>query len=197
MTDSWHSMFALSLPWAEKMIRPLLVYLFLLLGFRLAGKRELSPRNPMDFVVLLIISNAVQNAMIGDDNSVTGGLIGGTTLLVANYLTVRFLFKHPPLEKLLEGKAKVLISKGKLLPCNIEKELLTEDALEQAARKEGIEHLGQVWTARLETDGSITFITKPNITDTLRHAKLSQQLLQLTLKVEALTQQLSTGETLK
>jgi uncharacterized membrane protein YcaP (DUF421 family) len=183
-------MFDLGLPLAEKIIRPLIVYLFLLLGFRLAGKRELSPHNPMDFVVLLIISNAVQNAIIGNDNSVTGGLIGGATLLIANYLTLRFLLKHQPLEKLLEGKANLLISKGTLLLPNLQKELLSKDALIQAAHKQGIAQLSHVWTARLETDGSITFITKPNITQSLRQAKLTKQLAQLTLKLDILTQQL-------
>src|ERR1700686_5125029 len=89
-----HDMFVLGLPVAEKIIRPTVVYVFLIVGLRLAGKRELAQLNPFDLVVLLTLSNAVQNAIIGDDNSVTGGLIGGATLLIINQLVVRYLYSH-------------------------------------------------------------------------------------------------------
>ena len=84
-----HDMFFLGLPIAEKILRPVFVYLFLIVGLRLAGKRELAQLNPFDLVVLLTISNTVQNAIIGDDNSVTGGVIGATTLLFVNHFVVR------------------------------------------------------------------------------------------------------------
>src|ERR671932_551839 len=87
----------------EKIIRPTLVYFFLVVSLRLAGKRELAQLNPFDLVVLLTLSNTVQNAIIGSDNSVTGGLIGASTLLVVNYVVVRFLFKHRRLDQLIEG----------------------------------------------------------------------------------------------
>ncbi|HSU87366.1 MAG TPA: DUF421 domain-containing protein, partial [Terriglobia bacterium] len=96
----------------EKIIRPLIVYFFLVIGLRLAGKRELAQLNPFDLVVLLTLSNTVQNAIIGNDNSVTGGLIGATTLLIVNYVVVRFLFKHPQLDRLVEGDPDVLIEGG-------------------------------------------------------------------------------------
>src|SRR5206468_8321525 len=89
----------------EKIIRPILVYLFLIVGLRLAGKRELAQLNAFDLVVLLTISNTVQNAIIGNDNSVIGGFIGATTLLVVNYIVVRFLFSHEKLDRLIEGDA--------------------------------------------------------------------------------------------
>ena len=92
----WTDMFVLALPVAEKILRPIVVYFFLVIGLRLAGKRELAQLNPFDLVVLLTLSNTVQNAIIGDDNSVTGGIIGAATLLLVNYLVVRFLF--PPRE---------------------------------------------------------------------------------------------------
>src|SRR5213592_1878788 len=98
-------MFVLALPVAEKVLRPIVVYLFLILGLRLAGKRELAQLNPFDLVVLLTLSNTVQNAIIGDDNSVTGGLLGAATLLAANALVVRFLYRHERLERLVEGEA--------------------------------------------------------------------------------------------
>src|SRR5213083_378426 len=94
----FHDMFVLGLPVAEKVIRPVVVYAFLVIGLRLAGKRELAQLNPFDLVVLLTLSNAVQNAIIGDDNSVTGGIIGAGTLLLVNYGVVRFLFEHEKLD---------------------------------------------------------------------------------------------------
>src|SRR2546427_11197397 len=108
-------MFHLGLPSLEKIIRPMVVYLFLVIGLRLAGKRELAQLNPFDLVVLLTLSNTVQNAIIGDDNSVTGGVIGAATLLLVNYLVVRFLFRHEKLDRLVEGEACTLIEDGEVL----------------------------------------------------------------------------------
>src|SRR3989442_11378967 len=107
-------MFYLGLPWAEKVLRPIFVYVFLILGLRIAGKRELAQLNPFDLVVLLTLSNAVQNAIIGDDNSVTGGVIGATTLLLVNYAVVRFLYSHQALEHAVEGGVDVLIEGGRV-----------------------------------------------------------------------------------
>src|SRR5437870_12549034 len=98
-----HDMFALGLPVLEKILRPILVYIFLIVGLRLAGKRELAQLNPFDLVVLLTLSNTVQNAIIGNDNSVSGGVVGATTLLALNYLMVRFLYNHERLDHLIEG----------------------------------------------------------------------------------------------
>src|SRR6476469_262306 len=97
-----HDMFWLGVPLLEKILRPIVSYLFLILSLRLAGKRELAQLNPFDLIVLLTISNTVQNAIIGDDNSVTGGLIGAATLLVVNHVVVRYLYGHESLEKLVE-----------------------------------------------------------------------------------------------
>src|SRR5438876_10445639 len=101
----FQNMFSLSLPVAEKVLRPVIVYVFLIIGLRLAGKRELAQLNPFDLVVLLTLSNTVQNAIIGDDNSVTGGIIGASTLLIVNYLVVRYLSRHQKLDELVEGSA--------------------------------------------------------------------------------------------
>src|SRR5258705_10961228 len=111
-TKTLFDMFVLGLPVAEKILRPIVVYVFLIVGLRLAGKRELAQLNPFDLVVLLTLSNTVQNAIIGDDNSVTGGIIGATSLLVINHLVVRFLYKHRALDQLIEGRADVLIEDG-------------------------------------------------------------------------------------
>src|SRR5271170_1126557 len=108
-----HNLFSLGpISIAEKIVRPILVYVFLIIGLRLAGKRELAQLNPFDLVVLLTLSNAVQNAIIGDDNSVSGGVIGATTLLTINYAVVRFLYGHQRIERLVEGAPDVLIEDG-------------------------------------------------------------------------------------
>src|SRR5690348_13546475 len=110
----WSDMFVLALPVAEKILRPILIYLFLVIGLRLAGKRELAQLNPFDLIVLLTLSNTVQNAIIGDDNSVTGGLLGAATLLALNYVVVRFLYRHEQIERLVEGDSVMLVENGKL-----------------------------------------------------------------------------------
>src|SRR6476469_6880502 len=96
-------MFMLGLPWIEKIVRPVIIYIFLVVSLRLAGKRELAQLNPFDLVVLLTISNTVQNAIIGEDNTVTGGLIGAATLLFVNHLVVRYLYGHKGLDRMVEG----------------------------------------------------------------------------------------------
>src|SRR5437879_6920159 len=105
-------MFVLSVPVAEKILRPMFVYVFLVLLLRIFGKRELAQLNPFDLVVLLSLSNTVQNAIIGDDNSVAGGFIGAFTLMLVNYLVIRFLFRHRRLDQILEGRPAVLVRDG-------------------------------------------------------------------------------------
>src|SRR5262247_313557 len=119
----WGDMFHLGLPLLEKVMRPVFVYAFLVVGLRLAGKRELAQLNPFDLIVLLTLSNTVQNAIIGDDNSVTGGLIGAATLLALNYLVIRFLYGHERLERIIEGDLDVLIENGQVVEERLKKEL--------------------------------------------------------------------------
>src|SRR3979490_897011 len=138
MNIALHHMFALGLPVAEKVLRPIVVYVFLIVGLRLAGKRELAQLNPFDLVVLLTISNTVQNAIIGEDNSITGGLIGAATLLVVNYAVVRFLYNHERLDRLIEGDPEVLIEHGQLKEASLKRELITRPELEEAAHKQGV-----------------------------------------------------------
>ena len=100
----WSDIFVVGAPMVEKILRPVLVYVFLVVALRVFGKRELAQLNPFDLVVLLSLSNTVQNAIIGNDNSLTGGLIGALALLALNYLVVRFLFRHRRLDQILEGE---------------------------------------------------------------------------------------------
>jgi uncharacterized membrane protein YcaP (DUF421 family) len=168
----WKDMFVITLPILEKILRPVIVYFFLVIMLRLAGKRELVQLNPFDLVVLLTLSNTVQNAIIGDDNSVSGGILGATSLLAVNYLTVRFLYKHKNLDQLVEGNADVLIEGGKLRPEHLKKELITTAQLEAAARKQGFGSLSEVDQCILEPGGTLTFIGKKPDTDLLRHKEL-------------------------
>jgi uncharacterized membrane protein YcaP (DUF421 family) len=182
-------MFVLGVPIAEKMIRPILVYGFLVIGLRLAGKRELVQLNPFDLVVLLMISNTIQNAIIGDDNSVTGGLIGAATLLVINHVVVRFFFRHRRLEEWLTGEATPLIENGHVLERNLAREIITIDELKQAAHRQGFMDLSRVQRAMLEPGGFISFLGADPSADVERHAEVMQELRALRQAVAALEAQ--------
>ncbi len=146
---------------SEKIVRPLVVYFFLLIAFRLAGKRELGQMTPFDLIVLLTISNVLQNAMIGPDNSLTGGLIGGVTLFVANGLIGRLTLHVPRLAQILEGKPTVLIENGKVITKNLRREVMTRTELERAIRKHDLDperDLPLIKRALLEQDGTVTII---------------------------------------
>jgi uncharacterized membrane protein YcaP (DUF421 family) len=172
MHDVWKDMFVLAVPLLEKILRPIVVYAFLIVSLRLSGKRELVQLNPFDLVVLLTLSNTVQNAIIGDDNTVTGGIIGASSLLIVNYLVVRFLYNHRNLDQLVEGKADVLIEDGKVNTRHLKQELITMAQLEAAARKQGFESVSEVQQCVLEPGGTITFIGKKPGTEESRHKEL-------------------------
>jgi uncharacterized membrane protein YcaP (DUF421 family) len=186
MHEMWKDMFVVGLPILEKILRPVFVYVFLIVGLRLSGKRELVQLNPFDLVVLLTLSNTVQNAIIGEDNSVTGGIIGATSLLVINYLVVRFLYKHRGLDQFIEGRADVLIEDGKIKTHNLKKELITVAQLEAAARKQGFDSLSDVQQCILESGGTITFIGKKPGSDETRHQALLKRMDQLMMEVTKL-----------
>ena len=175
MHDIWRDMFVLGLPVLEKILRPVIVYVFLIVGLRLSGKRELAQLNPFDLIVLLTLSNTVQNAIIGDDNSVTGGLIGAASLLAVNYLVVRFLYDHRKLEQIVEGRADVLVEDGKVRTERLRKELITVDELAVAARKQGFESLADVRQCILEPGGTLCFIAKKPDTEDIRHQELMKR----------------------
>ncbi len=184
--DIWKDMFVLGLPLLEKILRPVFVYAFLVVSLRLSGKRELVQLNPFDLVVLLTLSNTVQNAIIGDDNSVSGGLIGATSLLAVNYLVVRFLYGHKKLEQIVEGQSDVLIENGKVKTARLKKELITVPQLEAAARKQGFDSLAQVDACILEPSGTLSFVAKKPASEDVRHQevvgrldKLMQDIAQL------------------
>jgi uncharacterized membrane protein YcaP (DUF421 family) len=179
-------MFGLGLPVAEKVIRPVVVYAFLIVGLRLAGKRELAQLNPFDLVVLLTLSNAVQNAIIGDDNSITGGIIGATTLLAVNHIVVRYLYNHKRIDRLVEGDSDVLIADGVIDTSRLKRELITMSEFESAAHKQGFGSLDEVDRAILEPGGTICFIGKRPTPEGRRHDELLDRLDALAAQVRAL-----------
>ena len=182
----WSNMFVLGLPVLEKILRPIIVYAILIIGLRLAGKRELAQLNPFDLVVLLTLSNTVQNAIIGNDTSVTGGVIGAATLLLINYLVVRFLYGHKKIEQLVEGDADALIENGQIKMDRLEEEVITLAELEIAAHKQGFASLAEIERAVLEPGGTITFISQKPAPEATRHEELVARLDQISRELAAL-----------
>ena len=171
MATIWQNLMTPGIPIGEKLIRTLLVYLFLIVGLRLAGKRELSQLNPFDLVVLLLLSNTVQNAIIGNDNSLLGGMIGAGALFAINSLVVRGLYHYGKLDA-IEGKPDMLVRNGRLLRHHLERELITVSELQAAARRQGLPSLAHVQECRLETGGSLSFVAKTPTDEEIRHHEL-------------------------
>jgi uncharacterized membrane protein YcaP (DUF421 family) len=185
-TQTWADMFALSVPILEKALRPWLVYIFLVVGLRLFGKRELAQINTFDLIVLLTLSNTVQNAIIGEDSTITGGVIGATSLLVLNYLVVRFLFRRAKLDRFLEGAPVVLIKDGKIQQRSLDHELITLGELQAAAHKQGFRGLDDVDRCVLETGGSLSFIAKDPSPITTHYEDLVRRLDQISHQLHVL-----------
>ncbi len=182
-------MFQMPLPFVEKLARPVVVYLVLVVLLRIFGKRELAQLNPFDLVVLLSLSNTVQNAIIGEDNSVTGGLIGAFGLLAINWLVVRVLFRSPRLTRVFEGRSDTLVKNGQIDQKALYRESLTREELLEAIHHQGFEHLGQVRRCELEPNG--TFFVEgfePSGSDK-QHAELLARLDALAKEVAALRPQ--------
>jgi len=182
----WNDMFVIGLPILEKIIRPILVYLALVVLLRIFGKRELAQLNPFDLVVLLSLSNTVQNAIIGNDNSVTGGVIGAITLLATNYLVVRFLFRHRRLDQIVEGKSTTLIDRGKVLQKNLAKELLSHSELLTVLHRQGFDDVAEVEQCVLEPSGTFAVKRKVPAQDDIQYAELIRRLEIIDTRLSAL-----------
>ena len=184
-------LFTLPVPIVEKVLRPVLVYAFLVLLLRVFGKRELAQLNPFDLVVLLSLANTVQNAIIGDDNSVAGGLIGATSLVVTNYLVVRFLFRHRRLDQILEGKPTVLIDEGRVCKDKLAKELITMHELQTVVRRQGFDGIHEVETCVLEPGGTFAMKRKVPSDDEQKHAELVSGLAEIRAQILRLEEKLA------
>jgi len=179
-------MFVLMVPWAEKVLRPIVVYLALVVLLRIFGKRELAQLNPFDLVVLLSLSNTVQNAIIGNDNSISGGLIGAFNLLATNYLVVRFLFRHRRLDQIVEGKSTTLIEGGKVLQKNLAKELLSHSELLTVLHRQGFDDVDEVEQCVLEPSGTFAVKRKLPAQDDVQYADVVRRLEGIDARLAAL-----------
>jgi uncharacterized membrane protein YcaP (DUF421 family) len=184
----WTAIFAVGAPVLEKILRPVIVYFFLVVLLRVFGKRELAQLNPFDLVVLLSLSNTVQNAIIGNDNSLTGGVIGALALLSVNYLVVRFLFRHRRLDEIFEGQPTVLIERGHVMKGALAKELLTQPELLTVLHRQGFDSVDEVEHCVLEPGGTFFIQRKLPATDTLQHDQVIQELNLLKAKLDLLLQ---------
>jgi uncharacterized membrane protein YcaP (DUF421 family) len=161
-------MLNMAVPWWELIFRGLVVYLALLLLLRLTGKRQVGQLAPFDLVLLLVLSNAVQNAMNGGDNSLVGGLISAVTLITLNSLLGYVTYRSQKLEAIIEGRPEVLIHNGKLYPGVMASARLTHHELNAALRQAGCAAVEDVKYAVLENNGSISVVPRGAQADPLR-----------------------------
>lgn len=186
MSSILRDLFQLDIPVIEKILRTVIVYVLLIIGLRLAGKRELAQLNPYDLVVLLLLSNTVQNAIIGADNSLIGGVLGAATLLLVNAIIVRLTYHYPQLNRMIEGTSSMLMKGGKLQPAALEQELLMPRELEAAARKQGFDSLAEIDEAELEPDGDLIFTRRDRTSDSGQQKALMTRLDQILSELAAL-----------
>lgn len=153
-------MFALNAPWWTFVVRGIVVYVAVLGGFRLFGRRELGQMTPFDLTVILLIANAVQNAMVGTDTSVPGGLLAAATLLVVNRAVASLREHFPWFRTVVEGEPVLLVHDGQVLTDRLAKEGVDLAELEQAVREHGIRDLAGVESAVLEVDGTVSVVPR-------------------------------------
>lgn len=144
----------------EIAMRAAIIYVFVLIGIRLSGKREVGQMTIFDLVLLLLIANAVQNAMTGPDTSVTGGMVAAAALLAANALVTRLVWRYRRFRRFVEGTPTLLIHDGRVLTANLARERVTSDELHQALREHGIVGAAEVQLAVLELDGAISVLRR-------------------------------------
>lgn len=186
-------MFHLQLPVLEKILRPVIIYFVIIVLLRVFGKRELAQLNPFDLVVLLSVSNTVQNAIIGDDNSVTGGLIGAVSLFAINYFVVRFLFRHRRLDEVLAGSPTDLIVNGKVDRNALAKELLSQSELNSVIHRQGFDDLEDVETCTLEPGGVFAIKGKSPASDDRQHGEIMAKLMELQKSIDVLRMRVENG----
>jgi uncharacterized membrane protein YcaP (DUF421 family) len=188
------SMFHLHLPILEKLIRPVIVYLVLIVFLRIFGKRELAQLNPFDLVVLLSLSNTVQNAIIGEDNSVTGGIIGAFSLLAINWILMRILYRLPKVNKALEGTSTVLIQDGKVDYDALKRETLTEEELLSALHKQSFDRYSDVRRCVLEPNGTFFIEGQQPSTEERDFTEIMAAVASLSTELQDLRKELRTRD---
>ncbi len=151
-------MFDLGTPAWQIVVRTVVIYAFMLAALRIAGKREIGQMTPFDLVVILVIANAVQNAMVGPDNSLIGGLLAAAALVTVNAVVSYFGFSNRLFERTLLGSPTLLISDGHLIDDHLRRERINADEVLMAMREHGVDKLSDVKIAVLEVDGSISIV---------------------------------------
>ncbi len=185
--SAWTNMFYLDhekVTWLEKIVRPILVYAALVFFLRLFGKRELAQLNPIDLVVLLSLSNTVQNAIIGDDTSLSGGIVGATALLGINWAMAHLKYRSKAAESVIEGVPRVLIENGELDEDAIKRELLTKEDLDVIAHKEGFSSVEEIDKCVLDPNGTFLVEGKDEVND----SKFKKDVLE---KIDSLSKQIN------
>jgi uncharacterized membrane protein YcaP (DUF421 family) len=182
----WNAMFDLHLSLGEKVIRAVVIYLFLVVALRLVGKRELSQLNTLDFVVMLAVANAVQNGLIGADNTVTGALVGATVLFIADGVLAFVVYRSRKAQRLIEGTPTLLVKDGHEIPRAMKKEELTHDDLLAALQSSGVETIDEARMAWLEPSGKVVVVPKLQKQATRQYDDLKERLDHLTELVERL-----------
>lgn len=148
------------IPVWEKILRSVVVYLFILIAFRFTGKRQVGQLTPFDLIVLLIIANVVQNAVIGNDNSLGGGLLGAVVILALNWVVVVSTYRFKPLRRLMAGEPTILVHNGRVFHDRMAKEHITQEDLEASLRRSGVASVDKVRFAVLEENGQISVVPK-------------------------------------
>jgi len=161
---SWHGVLAL-------VARTATIYLVVLLGVRLSGKREVGQMTPFDLTLLLLISNAVQNAMVGPDNSLLGGILAAVTLLAMNYFVAELSGANRRFRKLVQGSPSLLIHNGELIPMHLAREHVSMDEIDRALREHGVASVHDVSLAVLEVDGSISILKYDDVPNAAQHPR--------------------------
>lgn len=185
--NSWSNMFTLNpetVTWTEKILRPVVVYIALIVLLRIVGKRELAQLNPLDLVVILSLSNTVQNAIIGDDTSLVGGLVGAAALLGINYVVAYLKYRSKGVESLTEGSPLTLIENGKVDQKALRHELMTDSDLDIIAHENGFDDRSDIEKLVLDPNGSFLVEGKDEVKD----AKFKREVLQ---RIDELSKQLS------
>ena len=184
--SAWTNMFTLDETafWIEKILRPMIVYAALIVLLRVFGKRELGQLNPFDLVVILSLSNTVQNAIIGQDNSLVGGIVGAFFLLGINYAVALLKFKNKKIERIIEGTSRTIIENSKINRKAVKSELLTEEDLNTLAHREGLDGMKDIEKCILDPNGS--YLVEGNTRTSEENFR--KEVLK---KLEYLTQQLS------
>jgi Predicted membrane protein len=188
----WTQMFDLdqAVGWPEKIIRPIVVYLALIVMLRIFGKRELAQLNPFDLVVILSLSNTVQNAIIGPDNSLIGGLVGAVALLAINYVVSRLNFSYQKIEILTEGSPAHIIEKGRVNERERKRELITPRDLEVIAHQHGFDSSADIEKLVLDPNGNFLVDGKEEIKDARFKREVLKKIGELSKQLTDLSDQL-------